>query len=335
MKVLVTGGAGYMGSDMVRELLAHDHTVVALDTLEIGAAHALHTLGVADALLTGSVADSAMLDRIFTTYHIDAVIHFAAFKKGSESMTQPAKYFLTNVGGTFTLLDAMVRHNVSSLIFSSSGGIYGNPVHVPVSEEDTDLRPESPYGEGKLMVERALPWYDRAYGLKSVSLRYFNAAGAALDGRIGEDWRFTNNLIPLALKAALGVTDSFTIYGTDYATRDGTAIRDFVHVSDLSRAHLLALDHIQRTQRSNVYNLGTGQGTTVGEVVEAVKRITGCDFPVETKPRRAGDPVAVWADSRKAQHELGWQAHYDLDVMVRSAYKWHASQISLENTAIG
>ncbi len=327
MKILVTGGAGYIGSDTVRELLARDHKVVILDSLENSSEISLKTLGVLDKLIVGSTSDSRLLDRIFSEQSIEAVIHFAAYKRGNESLTRPADYFLNNVGGTFTLLDAMVRHKIKYFIFSSSGGIYGNPQVVPVSEENNLPQPESPYGEGKLMVEKALPWFDRAYGLKSVSLRYFNAAGAAPNGETGEDWNVTNNLIPLALKAALGLTPSFSIMGADHPTRDGTCIRDFIHVTDLAVAHIMALENLIRGQASPIYNLGTGEGTTVREVVDMVRLVTGRDFPVKELAGRPGDPVAIWADSRTAQNELGWQPRYTLEDMVRSAYNWHTSHL--------
>lgn len=333
MKILVTGGAGYIGSHTVRELLERRHEVVILDSLEYGSEKSLKTLGVLDKLVVGSTLDHTLLDRIFTENRIEAVIHFAAYKRGNESFNKPAEYFLNNVGGTFTLLDAMARHKVNYFIFSSSGGVYGNPKEVPV-REDSLTRPESPYGEGKLMVEQALPHYEQAYGLKSVSLRYFNAAGAAPDGTIGEDWKFTNNLIPLALKAAMGLSPAFSIMGHDYPTRDGTCIRDFIHVSDLAEAHLLALETLVKGQASPVYNLGTGQGTTVREVVEMVQQVTGKDFPVKELPGRPGDPVAIYADTAKALRELGWQPRYNLEDMVRSAYEWH-SQSSQPASVIG
>ena len=325
MKILVTGGAGYIGSHTVRELLFREHSVTILDTLEYGSKHSLENLGVLDKLIVGSTTDTHLLDRIFKEQEIEAVIHFAAYKRGNESLNKPAEYFLNNVGGTFTLLDRMARYNLKYFIFSSSGGVYGNPQEVPVSEENNVPRPESPYGQAKLMIEQALPWYERAYGLKSVSLRYFNAAGAAPDGRIGEDWNLTNNLIPLALKAALGLSPAFSIMGVDHPTRDGTCIRDFIHVCDLAEAHVMALETLKRGGSGGTYNLGTGQGTTVREVVEMVKRVTRKDFPVNELPGRPGDPVAIYADSSKARRELGWQPRYSLEDMVRTAYEWHKS----------
>lgn len=323
MRVLVTGGAGYIGSHTVRELLLREHSVTILDTLEFGSKQSLENLGVLDKLIVGSTADNHLLDRIFKEQGIEAVIHFAAYKRGNESLKKPAEYFSNNVGGTFILLDRMARHNIKYFIFSSSGGVYGNPQVVPVTEGSNVPQPESPYGQAKLMVEQALPWYERAYGQKSASLRYFNAAGAAPDGLIGEDWNLTNNLIPLALKAALGLSPAFSIMGTDYPTRDGTCIRDFIHVADLAEAHIMALENLKRGGGGGIYNLGTGQGTTVREVVEMVKKVTGKDFPVNELPGRPGDPVAIYADNTRAHRELGWQPRYSLEDMVRTAYEWH------------
>jgi UDP-glucose 4-epimerase len=266
-----------------------------------------------------------LLDQIFAAQPIEAVMHFAAYKRGNESLNRPSDFFLTNVGGTFNLLDAMVRHGVKNFIFSSSGAIYGNLVQVPVGEAEVPS-PQTPYGEGKVMVEKALPWYSQAYGLNYASLRYFNAAGAAHDALIGEDLRYSGNVIPLAIKAALGLSPAFTIYGTDYPTPDGTCIRDFIHVSDLAEAHALALDYILRTGKSAIYNLGSGQGTTIRQVVESVKRISGVDFKVTELPRREGDTVELWAASHKARAELCWQPRYNLDDMVATAYTWHKKE---------
>jgi UDP-glucose 4-epimerase len=326
VRILVTGGAGYIGSATVRALLERGHDLIILDSLEFGSAQALEALGVAHRLVKGSVTDNALLDQIFEAQPIDAVMHFAAYKRGNESISQPAAYFWANVGGTFGLLDAMVRHGVKNFIFSSSGAIYGNPRQVPVTEDEAPA-PQSPYGEGKVMVEQALPWYSRAHGLNYASLRYFNAAGAAPDGLTGEDLRYTSNLIPLAIKTALGLSPDFTIYGTDYPTPDGTCIRDFIHVADLAEAHVLALDYIVRNRVSATYNLGSGQGTTIRQVVETVRRLSGVDFEVAELPRRVGDVVELWADSRKARAELGWQPRYSLDDMVKTAYTWHAKEI--------
>ncbi|GCE04144.1 UDP-glucose 4-epimerase GalE [Dictyobacter aurantiacus] len=320
MKVLVPGGAGYIGSHTVRELVARNHEVVALDTLENGNRAAL----LGQPLIQGSINDAALLDKIFEQEKPDAVIHFAAYKAPGESMTQPAKYFRNNVSGTLTLLEAMQRHSCNYIIFSSSCAIFGTPKNLPVTE-NAPFGPESVYGETKLMVETMLRWLDKTTSLKSTSLRYFNASGASLDNKIGEDWRITGNLIPLVMKAAVGKTESVKIFGTDYPTPDGTAIRDYIHVVDLATAHVQALESLVKTNKSTAYNLGTGVGSSVKEVVDTAKRISGVDFKVELEPRRAGDPVAIWADSSKAQRELNWKPQYTLEDIVRTAWKWHST----------
>jgi UDP-glucose 4-epimerase len=320
MKVLVTGGAGYIGSHTVRELRQRGYEVVVLDTLERG--HAQAVAGVP--LVQGDTADAALLSRLFEEQRPEAVMHFAAYKAPGESMSEPEMYFKNNVCGTLNLLEQMVRHNIRYFVFSSSCSIFGTPKHLPVAE-DAPVGPESVYGETKLMVETLLKWFDRTRGLRSVSLRYFNAAGAALDGTLGEDWSVTLNLIPLVMKAAVGKSPSVQIFGTDYPTRDGTAIRDYIHVVDLAIAHIRALEHLMETQQSTAYNLGTGVGYTVQEVVDMAKRVSGVDFKVERVGRRPGDPVAIWADSSKAERELGWKAQYDLETIVRTAWQWHST----------
>jgi UDP-glucose 4-epimerase len=273
------------------------------------------------------MADGALLDRVFQEQKPDAVIHFAAYKNAGESVEKPSKYFTNNFCGTLSLLDAMVRNNVKYMVFSSSCAIFGNPQNLPVSEDNNIPNPESPYGESKLMVEKALKWYDQAHGLRSVSLRYFNVAGAALDAKIGEDWTVSLNLIPLTLKAALGQAEAIKIFGTDYPTRDGTCIRDYIHVVDLAIAHIYALDYLAKTNQTTAYNLGTGNGNTVKEVVDTAKKVSGVDFKVIETARRPGDPAAIWADSSKAERELGWKAQYNLEDMVRTAYNWHKSHL--------
>ncbi|GER87147.1 UDP-glucose 4-epimerase GalE [Dictyobacter vulcani] len=320
MKVLVPGGAGYIGSHTVRELLARHHEVIVLDTLENGNKASL--LGAP--LVQGNIDDAALLNKIFIQEKPDAVIHFAAYKAPGESMTHPGKYFRNNVSGTLTLLEAMLRHNCHYIIFSSSCSVFGTPKTLPVTE-DAPFGPESVYGETKLMVETMLRWYDRTTKLRSTSLRYFNASGASLDNKIGEDWRITANLIPLVMKAAVGKTNSVKVFGTDYPTPDGTAIRDYIHVVDLAIAHVKAVESLAKTNKSTAYNLGTGVGSSVKEVVDTAKRISGVDFKVELEPRRPGDPVAIWANSTKAQTELDWKTQYSLEDIVRTAWKWHST----------
>jgi UDP-glucose 4-epimerase len=322
VKVLVTGGAGYIGSHTVRELVARKHEVIVLDSLERGNRQ-LAERASAHKIVVGSTLDTALLDEMLATEKPEAVIHFAAYKAAGESMQHPDMYFTNNVFGTQTLLDAMRRHNVNNFIFSSSCAIFGTPQNVPVAETNNPEHPESPYGESKFMTERVLKWYDAAYDLRSVSLRYFNAAGASLDGLLGEDWTVTLNLVPLVMKAALGVQQSVKIFGTDYPTPDGTCIRDYIHVVDLAVAHVLALEYLVREKRTTQYNLGTGKGSSVREVINAAKAIAERDFTVEEVARRPGDPVAIWADNAKAVRELGWNPQYDLATIVRTAYDWH------------
>lgn len=321
MKVLVTGGAGYIGSHTVRELSERGHQVIVLDTLERGHAQAVMA-GVS--LVKGSTDDAELLNHLFEQERPDAVMHFSAYKAPGESMTAPVMYFQNNVCGTLTLLDAMIRHSINYFVFSSSCSIFGTPQHLPVTE-DAPFGPESVYGETKLMVETMLKWFDKTTHLRSVSLRYFNAAGAALDNKLGEDWSVTANLIPLVMKAAVGKTSSVKVFGTDYPTRDGTAIRDYIHVVDLAVAHVKALEHLMQTNQSTAYNLGTGVGSTVQEVVDTAKRVSGVDFNVEYVGRRPGDPVAIWADSSKAERELNWKAQYGLETIVRTAWQWHST----------
>jgi UDP-glucose 4-epimerase len=328
VKILVTGGAGYIGSHTVRELLARNYELVILDSLEHGYREALEALGASQQLVIGSITDVALLERIFEEHKPQAVIHFAAYKAVGESVENPSRYFHNNFGGTISLLDTMVRHQVKYFVFSSTCAIFGSPHNLPVSEDNNLLNPENPYGETKLMVEKALKWYDLAYGLKSVSLRYFNVAGAAPDAKIGEDWNTAQNLIPQVLKAALGVAKAVTIFGTDYSTQDGTCIRDYIHVVDLALAHIYALDWVMKNQRSTCYNLGTGNGNSIKEVIDTVRRISGSDFKALEVARRPGDVAAIWADSRKAEKELGWKAQYDLEAMLSSAYQWHKSHLN-------
>lgn len=320
MKVLVAGGAGYIGSHTVRALVERGHDVIVLDTLELGSKQAVGNVQ----LYQGSITDDALLDRIFAQEKPEAVIHFAAYKAPGESMQVPGKYFRANVGGTLSLLETMVKHNVRSIVFSSSCSIFGTPQTLPVAE-DAPFHPESVYGESKLMCETLLKWYDRTQNILHAALRYFNAAGASLDNAIGENWHYTQNLIPLVMKAAVGYTPSITVFGTDYPTPDGTCIRDYIHVVDLAVAHVKALEYIIQTHSSTAYNLGTGQGHSVQEVIDATRRISGRNFNVEYGLRRPGDPTAIYADCRKAERELGWKAQYGLETILQTAWQWHST----------
>jgi UDP-glucose-4-epimerase GalE len=275
-------------------------------------------------LVVGDISDRDLVARTVADNGVDAVIHFAAYKAAGESMTNPGRYFSNNVAGTAALLDALHRAGVTRLVFSSTSAVYGTPDRLPVGE-DQAVRPESPYGESKALVERMLYWYDACHGLRSVSLRYFNAAGAASDGSKGEDWTVTLNLVPLVMKALLGRSPELKVFGTDYPTLDGTAIRDYIHVDDLADAHLRALGYLSDGGNSNVFNLGTGSGSTVRQVIAAAEKASGRAVPVADAPRRAGDPVALYSDSTKAEAVLGWSARHSLDEIVASAWAWHST----------
>jgi len=319
VRVLVTGGAGYIGSETVRLLAARGHTPVVLDTLERG-----HRLSVDDApLIVGSVSDTALVEATLRDHAIEAVIHFAALKSVEASVLDPAGYFEANVSGTFALLGAMGRVGVDRLVYSSSCAVYGTPSDLPV-RETSELRPENPYGETKLLVERALNWFD-TIGLRSIRLRYFNAAGASVDGRHGEDWTDAPNLIPVVIKAALGLGPAVRILGSDYPTADGTAVRDYVHVADLAEAHLQAVEALAGGLPSATLNLGTGEGSSVRQVIDAVGAMSGRPVPEEAAPRRVGDPAAVWADAGLAEATLGWRAEYRLGTIVETAWRWHST----------
>jgi UDP-glucose-4-epimerase GalE len=278
-------------------------------------------------LIQGSTLDKALLIRLFEEEKPNAVIDFAAYKAAGESVMQPHKYFRNNLVGPLTLLETMLDFGVKHYIFSSSCAVFGTPTNLPTTEDNNPLQPTSPYGQSKLMVEQMVRWFEQPFGLKHIALRYFNAAGASLDTSIGEDWDHTYNLIPLVMKTALGQTDSIKVFGTDYPTRDGSAIRDYIHVVDLARAHVQALTQLLNTGKSNTYNLGSGKGNTVLEVIETAKQVSGVDFKVELLGRRLGDPAAIWADNTKAQRELGWQPNYDLHTIIKTAWDWHRTQL--------
>ena len=318
--VLVTGGAGYIGSITVRLLCERGYSVVVLDSLEKGYREALGDTP----LIEGDIRDATLLDRVFAERTFDAVIHFAASKAVNESVANPLKYFENNVGGTMALLSAMRRVGVRQFVFSSTAAVYGTPDYTPVDEAHP-TRPESPYGESKLLVERMLGWLDSSGDVRSVSLRYYNAAGASLDGQMGEASAKTENLIPAVMRAILGSGPRLKLYGTDYPTPDGTCVRDYVHVLDLAEAHIKALEFLATNERSDVFNLGTGDPSSVLEVVRAAERVSGRTVPIEYLGRRAGDPVGVWADTHKAAEILGWRAQYGLDTIIESSWRWHST----------
>ena len=318
MRILVTGGAGYIGSHTTALLRARGDYVVVLDTLELGFRQAVGDTP----LVVGSTHDSKLVVQVLGDHKLEAIIHFAAYKAAGESMQNPAKYFDNNVGGSLRLMEAACRASVRKFVFSSTASVYGTPDHLPVRETDS-LHPENPYGESKRMVEQMLQWFDACHGLRSVCLRYFNAAGAALDGRNGEDPRFVQNLIPVVMNVATGRSPSVRIFGNDYPTRDGTGIRDYVHVLDLADAHARALDFLGRTGRSDVFNLGTGHGSSVLEVLDCARKVSGREIRAEQVGRRPGDPAAVYADHGKARELLGWTPRYGLQEIVETAWRWH------------
>jgi UDP-glucose 4-epimerase len=319
VSVLVTGGAGYIGSVVARELLRAGEPVVILDLAPSAPVGLTHP-GMQ--YVSGDMRDRGLLDRVFADHAVDSVIHLAARKSVAESMSDPGIYFDNNVGGSLQLVEAMSRAGARHLVFSSSCSVYGEPERLPVDEE-CRLQPASPYGESKLLVERMLVWYDRLAGIRHVSLRYFNAAGASDDGQLGEHWHGAVNLVPVVIEAALGRGPAVRILGTDYPTPDGTAIRDYIHVLDLADAHLRALNHLRGGGTSDVFNVGTGVGSSVQEVIDATAAIAERPVPTVIAPRRPGDPPAVWADSSRAERVLGWKAQRTLSGIVESALRWH------------
>ncbi|WP_374406593.1 UDP-glucose 4-epimerase GalE [Hydrogenophaga sp.] len=316
--ILVVGGAGYIGSHMVKFLGRQGCQVTTLDNLSGGFRDAvLH-----GAFVQGDLADRAQLDRLFASQRFDAVMHFASFIQVGESVQQPAKYYQNNVVNTLNLLDAMRVAGVGRFIFSSTAAIFGEPQSARIDEAHPKA-PINPYGRTKLMVEQVLEDYDRAYGLKSVCLRYFNAAGADPEGELGERHEPETHLIPLVLQAASGRRPHISVFGRDYETPDGTCIRDYVHINDLCQAHWLALRSLMAGGQSQAYNLGNGSGFSVQEVIDAARRVTGRDIPVQYAERRAGDPARLVADSTRAQTALGWQpAFAALDTLVEHAWRW-------------
>lgn len=320
--ILVVGGAGYIGSHMAKDLLETGHKVVILDDLSTG--H--RDLIPGGSFIEGSLGDAALLDRIFSKNRIDAVMHFAAFALVGESVEQPLKYYQNNVSATTGLLSAMVRHDVKRFIFSSTAAVYGEPIEIPITE-DHPKNPTNPYGASKIAVERMLKDCDSAYGLKTISLRYFNASGAHESGQIGEKHQPETHLIPLILKVATNENKNIMIFGTDYPTLDGTCVRDYIHVSDLAQAHLLSLNALMAEGESAVYNLGNSRGYSVREVIELARKMTGHPIPVVETDRRPGDPATLIASSDKIKRELGWKPQYeDLEKIIQTAWRWHQKE---------
>lgn len=319
MKVLVSGGAGYIGSHVALELSRRGFEPVIIDDLSKGHRQAV----LVGKLIEGNMGDARLVREILTREKIEVVVHLSAFSLVGESVTEPGKYFRNNIANSLNLLDSMITCGVKKMVFSSTAAVYGEPETIPMTE-DHPRRPQNPYGFSKLTYEGILEAYARAYGLNYISLRYFNAAGADLEAAIGEDHRPESHLIPIILQTALGLRASLQLFGTDYPTDDGTCIRDYIHVTDLARAHLLAIEALQRSGASTVYNLGNGQGYSNRQVIEVARRVTGQEIPVQEGPRRPGDPAALVASAARIQQELGWRAEYcHLEEIIGSAWRWH------------
>lgn len=317
--ILIVGGAGYIGSHINKELTKKGFETVVFDSLVKGHQEAVKW----GEFFQGDLNNIEDLRQVFSKYKIDAVLHFAAFIEVGESVKDPQKYYQNNVKNTLNLFQVMLENDVKKLIFSSTAATFGNPQYTPIDEKHPQI-PINPYGQAKLMVEKILADYDFAYGLKYVALRYFNACGADLDNEIGENHTPESHLIPLILDAAIGKREDIKIFGTDYPTPDGTCVRDYVHVTDLAQAHILALQYLLDGNDSNSFNLGNGKGFSVKEVIDATKKVTGVDFKVTEVERRAGDPPELVADSTKAKQVLKWQPQYaDLETIVKSAWAWH------------
>lgn len=322
MRLLVLGGAGYIGSHTAVELLDRGHEVVIADNLITGYKQAVPKEAV---FYQGDIRDYNFLNNLFKTEKIDAVIHFAAFSLVGESVTNPLKYYENNLYGTKVLLQAMIDNNVDKIVFSSTAATYGEPENIPILESDRTC-PTNPYGETKLAMEKMMKWSANAYQLRYVSLRYFNACGAHKSGKLGEAHNPESHLIPLVLQVPNGKRESVSIYGTDYDTPDGTCIRDYIHVTDLAEAHILAVEYLMKGGESNVFNLGNGVGYSVREVIETARKVTGHPIPAVEIPRRAGDSARLVASGEKAKTVLGWEPKItSLEDIIRSAWVWHST----------
>ncbi len=317
--ILVAGGAGYIGSHMTALLVEKGYEVVVVDNLCTG--HWQAVKGGAK-LRVGDVRDKAFLDRVFTEFRVDGVINFAAFSLVGESVLDPLKYYANNMSGAISMLSAMRDHGVNKIVFSSTAATYGEPEKQPIEETDR-TNPTNPYGETKLAIEGLLKWCDKAYGIRYAALRYFNAAGSNTDVGIGEDHSPETHLIPIVLQCALGKRDHVGIYGDDYPTADGTCVRDYIHVRDLAMAHLLALEYLDRDGESGPFNLGSGDGYSVREIIDTARKVTGKPIPAVVEPRRAGDPSVLIASNRKAREVLGWKPERGLEEIIADAWAWH------------
>lgn len=320
MAVLVLGGAGYIGSHTVYELIEQGQETVVIDNLQTGHLDAIHP----DAkFYQGDIRDKEFLDNVFKKEKIDAVIHFAANSLVAESMTDPLKYYDNNLYGTMILLKSMVENNINKIIFSSTAATYGEPENIPIKETDK-TEPINTYGETKLSMEKMFKWVSEAHNIKFVSLRYFNAAGAHKSGKIGEDHNPETHLIPLILQVPNNKRENIKIFGDDYETKDGTCIRDYIHVTDLAQAHILAIEYLKKTGKSDIFNLGNGVGFSVKEIIETARKVTGHPIPSVICPRRFGDPAQLIASNKKAEQILGWKPVYvNPEDIIASAWKWH------------
>ncbi len=321
--ILVAGGAGYIGSHTVKYLLKNNYKVVVVDNLVYGHKEAILTENFEHI----DLSDKKALDAVFKKYKIDAVIHFAAYAYVGESVFNPQKYYHNNVVNTLNLLDTMIANDVKNIVFSSTCATYGNPEYTPIDEKHPQ-NPINPYGQTKLMVEKIMADYDKAYGLKYIALRYFNAAGCDAEGQLGESHNPETHLIPLVLKAVKGEIPNITVFGTDYDTEDGTCIRDYIHVEDLANAHKLAVEKILNGGSSDCINLGTGIGTSVKEIIDAAKKVIGKDVPVVYGERREGDPPKLYADNKKAKEVLGWESKYNkIEDIIETAWNWEQNPL--------
>ena len=322
MKILVCGGAGYIGSHVVRDLVEKNYQVIVLDNFSTG-----HSGAVPEGVVieTGDIRDKGFLNEVFKKHRLDCVMHFCANSLVGESMEKPLDYYNNNVGGTLCLLETMIECGVKKFVFSSTASVYGEPEQIPILESAAK-NPTNTYGETKLAVEKMLRWTGEAHGLKYMVFRYFNASGAHPAGSIGEDHSPESHLIPLILKTALGQREQISVFGEDYQTSDGTCVRDYIHVMDIAAAHILGMERLFKGGESDVFNLGNGNGFSVKEVIEQAKAITGKAFRVEMADRRPGDPAVLIASSQKAQNQLGWVPKYsDLDTIIKTAWEWHRS----------
>lgn len=320
MSVLVLGGAGYIGSHTVRELIRAGRDVVVIDNLQTGHKKAVHP----DArFYKGDIRDRAFLDSVLEAEKIDSAVHFAACSLVGESMTDPLKYYNNNICGTEILLEALVAHDVGKVVFSSTAAVFGEPERIPIQEDD-ETNPTNTYGETKLAMEKMFKWVGNAHGLRFVSLRYFNACGADADGDIGEAHASETHLIPIILQVPNGKREHISVFGDDYLTEDGTCIRDYIHVTDLSNAHVLALEYLEDGGESDIFNLGNGIGFSVREVIDCARKVTGHEIPEVMSERRAGDPAVLVASSEKIKRVLGWKPKYDsLETIIQTAWNWH------------